>query len=186
MDNKTEYFTLNHSGLILWIENMPEVVNFVEQDGEFFKSSYDHDLQSAISNAKEVSNQREVENQIRIDHRIYFPDMLKVGTPYPLQCHVEKKEFCEDFDKEGRPFDCPFNGSERHKTVALVTFSEPEEIRPCEEWQNREPSAGVEETQEELWDDAIAITGVYYPSTFGRFKVIEELSKAFTITRKNK
>jgi hypothetical protein len=41
-----------------------------------------------------------------------------------------------------------------------------------------------EETQEQLWDDAIAVTGVYYPSTFGRFKVIEELSKQFHITRK--
>lgn len=171
MDNKTEYFTLKEDGVIGWIENMPEepvIVEIVGNEGRSrlarqLRKEYNEALQSAIANATEVSNLKVWELETRLNQ------LMEVGKVYPLLCQVAVLPWSTLRI---------YSSGDAHKSMplkgngAFVTFSE--------------PSAGVEETQEELWDDAITITGVYYPSTFGRFKVIEELSKAFTITRKNK
>lgn len=143
MDNKTEYFfVLKPDGKIGWIEKMPEIPEGnIYRDTQWYAETggykhpdewYKDRLQSAISNAIEVSNQEEVKVHIfRTNPGLQY---ILENTPYPLLCHVEKKEYCEDFAKDGSsPFDCPFYGSQRHKTVALVTFPS---------------SAGVEETQE--------------------------------------
>lgn len=211
MDNKIEhFFVLKPDGKIGWIEKMPEKPqpeDFLSGDvvtpfGDGYMNwdafnyacnVWESERQSAIDNAVEVSNQDEVKWMLLLSgqHRTHGDEgQLKSGTVYSLQCSVEKKEReiaqCCECDKaiykenrfqrdDGNGFTtsvCPECGEESFynlkEVLALVTFSQPER----------------EETQEELWDDAIAITGVYYPSTFGRFKVIEELSKTFTITRK--
>lgn len=154
MDNKIEHFVLKEDGRIYWVEKMPDEPGEMNYPGLTLQQEcdeYERLLQSAIDNAVEVSNQEEVFAEVRnkyLDNpEPYFE--WKTGTVYSLLCSVEKKQHC---DTNGDS--CPIYDSILHKTVALVTFSQPD-------------TETVEETQEEL-EDGVQLTLSMNLGTFGR------------------
>lgn len=177
MDNKTEYFfVLKPDGKIGWIEKMPEIPEGnIYRDTQWYAETggykhpdewYKDRLQSAISNAIEVENEREVKDAIGNKYALFQSVRngwsIEKGKVYALQCHVEKKQFCASdiCDTDGQCEHC-----REPKTLALVTFSE--------------PSAGVEETQEELWKQM-------FQQIDSRMDFMKFLLEHYTITRKNK
>jgi hypothetical protein len=141
MDKETHYFTLKADGKIYLVDMPEKSVSFKSED-RFNESmtAYSKAIQSAISNDVEVSNQEETIQQVEWAHNQPPGGLNKTGKVYELQCRVEKKttydscnnQLCKDgFVKAFHTLQfcdvCKGTGGINPKTVALVTFDQPEE-----------------------------------------------------------